>query len=152
MHLAHSYLKFRFHPKEGWYGCSKRISPSRAGWGLTLSHWAGQRMCTMCDAHKNPRQTEAKSVTIFLSLVNNVICFSPVFFPLFLAHVDNGSRLLASRVPQFWHQCSKYAVLVLYILDKSSNYHPFETLKTQHIYKKMSSPESLVLHGNRNNI
>ena len=34
---------------------------------------------------QKPGVTEAKSVTIFLSLVNNVICFSPIFFPLFLA-------------------------------------------------------------------
>ena len=39
----------------------------------------------MYDDSKNPGITEAKSVTIFLSLVNNVICFSPIFFPLFLA-------------------------------------------------------------------
>ena len=37
------------------------------------------------DDDKNSGITEAKSVTIFLSLVNNVICFSQIFFPLFLA-------------------------------------------------------------------
>ena len=46
---------------------------------------SGQDEGAMYDDGKNQGITEAKSVTIFLSLVNNVICFSPIFFPLFLA-------------------------------------------------------------------
>ena len=46
---------------------------------------SGQDEGAMYDNGKNPGITEAKSVTIFLSLVNNVICFSQIFFPLFLA-------------------------------------------------------------------
>ena len=86
----------KFYPGPGNYGFCRKLCPAIVIQNTKLFLFVmeiyfsvlampDQDEGAMYDDGKNSGITEAKSVTIFLSLVNNVICFSQIFFPLFLA-------------------------------------------------------------------